>query len=94
MTWVLIRTPPGQIEQFLFSVPFHATAAGQLVLTPTLSNTPGLDYLLYGYDDAVSAEHINFMGTSVTIVPEPNSVVLAAAAAGALAFVVYQRRRK
>lgn len=69
---------PGQAEQFLFSLQLHAEHAGQMVLNPALSTTPGDDFLIYGFNNAIPAEQINFMPASVTIVPEPSTWALLA----------------
>jgi hypothetical protein len=86
--------PPGPAEQFLFSHLFHAEAVGQLTFSPSPSLQPGHDFLLYGTDERLATEFIDLIAADLTIVPEPGAFVLAAGAAGALALIVYKRRRK
>jgi len=87
-------TPPGLAEQFLFSIVFRADGAGQLVLTPQFPSDPFGEWGVYGHDDPLLPEQVFLTGTSVTIVPEPSSVVLAGCAAATLGLMLYRRRAR
>ncbi len=87
-------SPPGQSEQFLFSIPFHAGGVGTSTFASMLSLTPGLDFLIYGYNTAIPATQINFIPANLTIVPEPSSFVIAAIAVSAFGFLGFRRRRR
>ncbi len=69
-------TPPGSAEQRVFSVPFHANSAGSELFASSFSNSG--DFLVYGYDSNVHDTEIQFLSTSLTIVPEPSSFALGA----------------
>ncbi len=69
-------TPPGSAEQWVFSVPLHANSAGTEWFTSSFSNSG--DVLVYGYDNIVFDTEIQFLSTSLTIVPEPSSFALGA----------------
>ena len=71
-------TPPGSAEQWVFSVPLHATNAGTELFTSFFDSLLSHDFLLYGYNYALLETEIQFLSTSVTIVPEPSSFSLGA----------------
>jgi hypothetical protein len=83
---------PGPAEQFLFSLPFHADQVGQLLLTPGASPSPGHDFLLFVADDAIPSEQIQLVPATLTIVPEPSSIVLVAFSGCLLAMIGLRRR--
>jgi hypothetical protein len=78
-------TAPGLAEQFLFHVQFQADSAGLATFTPSFDDTLGHDVVLYLIDNPISEDQILFESDSLTIVPEPSALVLAAVAVVALA---------
>ena len=74
---------PGNAPQLLWAIiPATATLAGIEIFVPSFDSTPGHDTLLYGDDSAVPASQISFIGATLTVVPEPSSMILACLAAG------------
>jgi hypothetical protein len=84
-------SPPGNAPQFLFSVDLTATAPGLQIFTPTFDySDPYHENLLYLYDGVLVEEQMIFLGSTLQIVPEPSTYVLAAMSVAVLLFV---RRR-
>ncbi len=70
---------PGNAPQLLWAIiPATATTAGIESFVPTFDSLPGHDTLIYGDDNAVPADQILFVGTSLNVVPEPSTFALAA----------------
>lgn len=80
--------------QFVFSVVLTATIPGTQVFTPGVS--PSLDHenLLFLRNDALLPDEVLFVGTTLTIVPEPSAVMLGAAALIGLLVLVGRGRRR
>ncbi len=69
--------PPGGAQQFVFALQFVAQAQGLATFSAGPSAlAPITDTLLYDLDVAVPTGQIDFSGASLTIVPEPSSIVL------------------
>ena len=62
----LAPSPPGA-EQLLFSLPFRATAAGQLSFTADLADAPNRGVLLFDSTRPVPLSDIEFQGGSIEI---------------------------
>ena len=80
-------------EYWLFDLDFRAVTPGtfNLVADPA-DSFPQHDTLLYGVNSAIPLDEINFLGTSIEIVPEPNSIVLSGIGIVLLALVRRGRR--
>ncbi len=69
-------TPPGSAPQLLFSVLLTATGIGQQEFIPILFGDVDRWTQLYGDDLGLDAEDIQFVGSTLEIVPEPAGVLL------------------
>jgi hypothetical protein len=94
-------TAPGPSEQALWTLTMHALSAGTehfissfdtTSLPPPAGADSGHDTLLYGLAPLITSDQINFGSTTLAIVPEPSSIVLAAV--GFLAFGAWTWRRR
>jgi hypothetical protein len=56
----------------------EATAPRIVHFAPTPGIGPLYDVLLWGVDEAIPAEQVDFQGVTLTVVPEPSSYALAA----------------
>jgi hypothetical protein len=84
---------PGNSPQFVFSVTLTAESPGLQVFTPEMSTDPDWAMAVYTGDIPLSAESIEFVGTSLQIVPEPSAVMLfVVAIAGLVTFRSRWRR--
>jgi hypothetical protein len=92
---------PGPSEQALWTLTMHAASAGTEHFTSSFdtSSLPppdgtdsGHDTLLYDLNPVVTADQIIFGSTSLAIVPEPSSLILAAI--GLLAVGAWNWRRR
>jgi PEP-CTERM motif len=79
--------------QHLLSILFTADAQGAVSFNPSFDATPNHDVLLYGEDNIIDVDDIQFIGTRLTIVPEPASIVMALMSAAALGAVAIRKRR-
>ncbi len=61
------QNPLGPGEQLLLSVPFIANATGTASFTANPADLQGNDVLLFGVNNAISTEDIQFVGTSLQI---------------------------
>jgi large repetitive protein len=86
-------TPPGNAPQFLFSVVLTATSPGTQVFVPDFSTDPSHENLLYGKNEVLIAEEIQYVGSTLTIVPEPSTILLGTVALVGLTFVGRRRRK-
>ncbi len=80
-------------ELLLFRVAVTAIGAGTETFTPLFDATSGREVLLYGHDDPMLASEIEFVGTSLSIVPEPSSLLLSSSAMLALVAAGVTRRQ-
>lgn len=82
----------------VWSLPATAIAPGTLQLTPSFDATDDHDVFVFGENAPVLAADIQFVGGSLTIVPEPSSLVLAGTClvsmGGALAIRPRRTRRQ
>lgn len=91
---------PGSDPQLLWSVVLHAEAPGTTEFTPsfsTLADPFAPEWLLYGMPDGymMTEANVEFVGTSLSVVPEPSGLALAGVAlAGLAATFAVSRRRK
>jgi hypothetical protein len=90
----LSLSAPGTAEQLLFYIDFEALAPGVVAFTPFFDPASGHDVLLYLGEAGVPEEQILFLSDTLTITPEPSSVVLGAGAAASLALYGWRRRRR
>jgi hypothetical protein len=67
--------PPGSAPQTLWSVVVTASAGGVVTFTPSFDSEAGHDVALYGSDEGVPADAIDFVGTTLTITQEPTITV-------------------
>ncbi|REK09071.1 MAG: hypothetical protein DWQ37_19645 [Planctomycetota bacterium] len=86
---------PGSDPQLLWSVMIHAEAPGTTTFTPSYFSAPGEEWLLYGLDSVppFMQDQVEFVGTSLTVVPEPSTFVLASVPGALLAIVAVRRGR-
>jgi hypothetical protein len=85
-------TSPGSAEQLLFTVPLAATASGSVVFSPSYLN--GIhEWLMYGEDEIILPEEVQFSDFELTVVPEPASMGICATGLGALVAFAYRRKR-
>lgn len=88
-----IPTPPGAIEELVFSIPLRADAAGTLDFVGAPANDGAFyDVLVFGRDTAVDPVDVDFGMTSLTVVPEPGS--FACIAVGAIGMLLSLRKRR
>lgn len=85
--------PPGNDPQLLVQLPGTAVRAGVVDFTPLFDTTPGNDVAVYGSDDPVLASEIEFVGSTLNVVPEPSSFALVGPTASVLAVLGLGRRR-
>jgi hypothetical protein len=78
----------------LWSVPLTAVKPGVVTFTPWFDNADGHDVLLLLETSPLPQTEIQWIGASLTIVPEPSGVVLAAfCVAGLLGWYARGKRR-
>ena len=75
----LSLTSPGNAPQVLYTIQAHAQAPGIENFLPSFTSDPGMDVLFYNPPDVLSPSDLQFVGASLTIVPEPSSLALVAA---------------
>jgi len=61
-------TPPGNAPQFLFSAVLQATAAGTQIYTPQFSLDTFHEYGVYGLDDPLTEDDVQFVGGQLEII--------------------------
>ena len=83
---------PGNSPQLLWTLPATAIAVGLETFTPSFDSLANHDTLVYGHDFALLASEIQFLGTSIAIVPEPSTFAFAAFGFIALAWRLRKRR--
>jgi hypothetical protein len=85
--------PGNPAPQFLFSVVLTATAPGLQTFTPMFDNSdPDYENLMYLVDPPEPLpQQVEYVGSTLQIIPEPSTYALAAIAAAALLFA---RRRQ
>ncbi|MGD9719730.1 MAG: hypothetical protein AB7O59_00755 [Pirellulales bacterium] len=84
---------PGTALQALFSIPATATAPGGVAFTPSFFEAEdGRNVLLFVYDSPLLESEIDFVGATLSIVPEPSGIV--AGTCGVLALAVCCLRRQ
>ena len=88
-SFTLSFTPTGAVPLLIFSIPLVAGQAG-LATFSTSANNPSemYDLLLYGENNQIPLDQVNFGTTSLTIVPEPTTLILAAIGSFGLGSVV------
>lgn len=86
-------TAPGTDPQLLVQIPATATHAGEADFAPLFDTTAGNDVALFGLDNAIPKSDIEFVGSTLNIVPEPSTSLLALIAMGAFAVCLYRQRR-
>ena len=86
-------SPPGNAPQPLWNVPLTAIAPGEVSFTPTFDTLTGHDVLLYLLNEPIPESQIDFIGSTLTIVPEPSTVVIAGTGCSALALLAVRRGR-
>jgi len=86
-------TAPGDDPQLLVQIPGRATHAGEADFAPLFDTTAGNDVALFGLDNAIPKSDIEFVGSTLNIVPEPSTSVLALIAMGMFAGCLYCQRR-
>ncbi len=86
------QEPLTTADQFLFKVTVHATHAGMETFTSSFDTNPGHDFLLASPINELTADQVDFGQTSVTVVPEPASALLAMMGLVALSAWRAQRR--
>lgn len=64
-------TAPGNAPQKMWTVLVHASAGGVVTFTPSFDSAPGHETLLYGNDDAIAADAIDYVGASLQITETP-----------------------
>ena len=82
----------GPTERLLFTVPLLASSTGIVTFASNPADGLGHDVLLYGLDNPVPPADVIYGATSLTIVPEPSSVVLAGLAALLLGACAWQKK--
>jgi len=60
--------PTNPRETILATIPMRAVAPGAQTVTLDPADMPGNDVLLHGWDDAVTAGQIDYVGTTVTVI--------------------------
>jgi len=65
-------TPPGAAPQNIWYVVATASAAGTQTFTPSFDNTVSHENLVYGNDQTITADEIDFVGDALQINPTPS----------------------
>lgn len=86
-------TAPGPEPQLLVQIPATAMRAGEADFAPLFDTTAGNDVALFGLDNAIPKADIEFVGSSLNIVPEPSTYVLALIAMGTFAACFCRQHR-
>lgn len=63
-----LEYPSNPQASILATIPMRAVAPGAQTLTLDPADMPGNDVLLHGWDDAVTAGQIDYVGTTVTVI--------------------------
>ena len=84
---------PGNAVQHLLSILFTADAQGVVSFTPSFDALPNHDVLLYGVDNIIGVDQIQFSGSRLAIVPEPGAMALAGSACAVMGIAGLVRRR-
>jgi hypothetical protein len=84
---------PGSDEQLLFTAPLVATNVGTVLFSPSFFSDIFFEWLMYGDNDPVLVDEVQFAGYELTIVPEPATSLLSATALAAVCCIVWRRRR-
>ncbi len=87
-------SPPGADAQLFLQYTATATSAGLASFAPMFDDTFGHDVLLYGEDAPIAASEIDFVGTNLSVVPEPSSLLLLSVFSSVLAWVGQRARRQ
>ena len=74
-------TPPGNSAQKLWTVLVHASAGGAVTFTPSFDTAAGHDVTLYGDNDVITSDMIDFVGSTLTITQNPTINTAAVSAA-------------
>jgi hypothetical protein len=69
---------PGNDPQPLWNVLVTATSPSVVSFTPSFDTIAGHEVLVFGHDDPVLESEIDFVGSALTIVPEPSGLMLGA----------------
>ena len=90
---VSVPTPPGAIEELVFSLPLRADAVGTLDFVGSAANDGSFfDVLVFGRNTAVDPTDVDFGMTSLTVVPEPGG--FACITLGAMGVLLSLRKRR
>ncbi len=89
----VVPTPPGAIDELVFSLPLRADAAGTLDFVGSAANDGSFfDVLVFGRNTAVDPADVDFGMTSLTVVPEPGG--FACIMLGTMGLLLTLRRRR